>query len=57
VVGKSAKVHSSFSCHSGQFERGTKTRIATFRMHVAADKQVRTKTSNKRSALDQSEKL
>ena len=57
MVGKCAKVHSSISCHSGQLERGTKTRIATLQVHVAGDKQVRTKTSNKGSSLNQSEKL
>jgi hypothetical protein len=38
VVGKSAKVDSGILCHSGQLERGTKTRIATLRAHVGADK-------------------
>jgi len=57
VVGKSAKVYSGVACHDGQLQRGTKTRIATLQLHVAADKQVRTKPSNKWSALDQSEKL
>jgi hypothetical protein len=38
MVGKSAKVDSGILCHSGQLERGTKTRIATLRAHVGADK-------------------